>query len=68
MTMITYGRESSRRAGMRFVPGFLDSVSSRVSGYVRRSQAERHLEQLDDRLLADIGLKRSDIQKMVWGS
>ncbi|MGE0211030.1 MAG: DUF1127 domain-containing protein [Parvibaculaceae bacterium] len=33
-----------------------------------RARAERQLEALDDRLLADIGLKRSEIQRMVWGS
>jgi uncharacterized protein YjiS (DUF1127 family) len=35
---------------------------------VTRSRAERQLQALDDRLLSDIGLKRSDIHKMVWGN
>ena len=33
-----------------------------------RSRIERQLDQLDDRLLLDIGLKRSDIRRMVWGN
>ncbi len=67
MSMITYGREADRRSGLRFVPDFLNRVSSRVSTILSRSRAERQLEQLDDRLLADIGLNRSEIHKMVWG-
>jgi uncharacterized protein YjiS (DUF1127 family) len=38
-----------------------------LGNLVSRSRAERQLEQLDDRMLADIGVKRSDIHKMVWG-
>ncbi len=67
MSTITYGREANRRTGMRFVPGFLNGLSSRMNMAFARSRAERQLEQLDDRLLADIGMKRSDIHKMVWG-
>ncbi|MCP5084985.1 MAG: DUF1127 domain-containing protein [Alphaproteobacteria bacterium] len=29
--------------------------------------AQRQLETLDDRLLADIGIERADIQTKVWG-
>ncbi|WP_368911097.1 DUF1127 domain-containing protein [Taklimakanibacter deserti] len=43
-------------------------VSSRVVNYVSRSRAERQLQALDDRLLADIGMRRSEIQRMVWGN
>jgi uncharacterized protein YjiS (DUF1127 family) len=68
MSMITYGREANRSEGLRFIPGFLNRVSSRVTSYVSRSRAERQLEQLDDRLLADIGMRRSEIHKMVWGA
>jgi len=63
MSTITYGREANRRSGLRFIPAFV----SRVNSIFARSRAERQLEQLDDRLLADIGVKRSDIHKMVWG-
>jgi uncharacterized protein YjiS (DUF1127 family) len=67
MSMISYGREADCRGGMRFIPDFLNRVSSRVNRFVVRSRAERQLEQLDDRLLSDIGLTRSEIHKMVWG-
>ena len=43
------------------------SLTERVGSFFARSRAERQLSQLDDRLLADIGLRRSDIHKMVWG-
>jgi uncharacterized protein YjiS (DUF1127 family) len=53
--------------GSAIIPDFLSKVSSKVVNFVSRSQAERQLQALDDRLLSDIGLKRSDIRKMVWG-
>ena len=56
---------NQRRAAF---PDFLTRVSSRVVNYVSRSRAERQLQALDDRLLADIGMRRSEIQRMVWGS
>ncbi|MBC8036618.1 MAG: DUF1127 domain-containing protein [Hyphomicrobiales bacterium] len=40
----------------------------RVKGYFARTRAERQLHQLDDRMLADIGVRRSEIEKMVWGN
>lgn len=55
-------------ANPHFVPGFLGRVSDRVTSYVSRSRAERQLEALDDRLLADIGISRSQIHRMVWGA
>jgi uncharacterized protein YjiS (DUF1127 family) len=66
MTMITHGRKATQNAA--FIPDFLSRVSSRVDNFVTRSRAERQLQALDDRLLSDIGLKRSDIHKMVWGN
>ncbi|MFO1089185.1 MAG: DUF1127 domain-containing protein [Hyphomicrobiales bacterium] len=39
-----------------------------VTRYVSLARAERQLEALDDRLLADVGLKRSEIRRMVWGN
>ncbi|MGH6819837.1 MAG: DUF1127 domain-containing protein [Methylocella sp.] len=39
----------------------------RVRRFLAYSRAEYQLAQLDDRLLADIGLKRSEITRMVWG-
>lgn len=67
MTTTTLNRETSRN-GARVAPDFLTRVSSRVVNYVSRSRAERQLQALDDRLLADIGMRRSEIQRMVWGN
>jgi uncharacterized protein YjiS (DUF1127 family) len=67
MTTTTFTRETSRN-GARRVPDFLTRVSSRVVSYVSRSRAERQLQALDDRLLADIGMRRSEIHRMVWGN
>ena len=64
MTTITYGRETVRNEGFNRGSGLL----GRVKTYLARSRAERQLAQLDDRLLADIGMKRSEISKMVWGA
>ena len=64
MTTITYGREATRNKGTEFAPG----VMGRVKKYFARSRAERQLHQLDDRMLADIGVNRSEIEKMVWGN
>lgn len=49
------------------LPSFLGRIASRVKRYAELSRAERELSQLDDRLLIDIGLSRSDIRRMVWG-
>ena len=35
--------------------------------YFQLAAAERQLEALDNRLLADIGLERADIHHKVWG-
>ena len=64
MSTITYGRETVRNEGFNMGSGLV----GRVRNYLARSRAERQLAQLDDRLLADIGMKRSEISKMVWGS
>lgn len=66
MTTTTFTRETSQNG--RLVPDFLTRVSSRVVSYVSRSRAERQLQALDDRLLADIGMRRSEIHRMVWGN
>lgn len=67
MSTTTFTRETSRNsAGL--LPDFLTRVSSRVVNYVARSRAERQLQALDDRLLADIGMRRSEIHRMVWGN
>lgn len=63
MTTTTYNRDFARADGLTMGAGLL----GRVRTYLSRSRAERQLTQLDDRLLADIGVKRSEISKMVWG-
>ena len=64
MTTITYGRGTSRNNTTEFAPG----VMGRFKAYLARSRAERQLHQLDDRMLSDIGVRRSEIEKMVWGN
>lgn len=63
MTTITYGREAVRNQGLTMGKGLF----GRVQSYLAKSRAERQLAQLDDRMLADIGVSRGDINKMVWG-
>ncbi len=68
MNTTTYNRNGGVSRGSRMVPDFLGKIAGRVGEYVTRSRVERQLDQLDDRLLLDIGLKRSDIRRMVWGN
>ncbi len=63
MTTITYSRETAYTRGGKASSGLL----ARIRTFLARSRAEQQLSQLDDRLLADIGLKRSEITRMVWG-
>lgn len=62
MTTISMGRETNR-ADFSSRPGLMGQLKT----YLSRTQAERQLRQLDDRLLADIGLKRADIGQSIWG-
>ena len=64
MTTTTYGREAIHNKGSASAPG----IMGRVRSYLARTRAERQLHQLDDRMLADIGVRRSEIEKMVWGN
>ena len=63
MTTISMGRETIRNNGFAAKPGVMGQLKS----YLARSNAEKQLRQLDDRMLSDIGLKRADIGKSVWG-
>ncbi len=63
MTTITYGRETVRTGRPAEPVGFMGKVRS----YFAKSRAERQLAALDDRMLADIGMKRSEIASKVWG-
>ena len=64
MNTITYGREAVRNQGVTMGAGLL----GRVKSYMSKSRAERQLLQLDDRMLADIGVSRSEISSVIWGS
>ena len=67
MNSTTYNKASGASQGSRS-PNFFGRIAGRVGDYVTRSRIERQLDQLDDRLLLDIGLMRSDIRRMVWGN
>jgi uncharacterized protein YjiS (DUF1127 family) len=56
-------RQTVRNQGLRAMP----SLMLQVKTFMVRSRAERRLAQLDDRLLADIGVSRGSIRKAVWG-
>jgi uncharacterized protein YjiS (DUF1127 family) len=58
MTMINSSREVVRH------PGLL----GRVKSYLAKNRAARQLSMMDDRMLADIGLSRGDINARVWGN
>jgi len=66
MATMSFERSGSA-APARALPNFLSRIAGGVRGYLSRAEAERQLEALDERLLNDIGLKRSDIHRMVWG-
>lgn len=61
MTMIATDREKMR------VSGTNNGLMGKVKGYFSRSRAVRQLHELDDRLLADIGVTRGDITSRIWG-
>ena len=67
MTTMGFEREGSGAKVLNATPNFLSRIAGGVRGYLSRAEAERQLEALDERLLNDIGLKRSDIHHMVWG-
>jgi uncharacterized protein YjiS (DUF1127 family) len=63
MTTISMGRETNRNTGFSGRPGLMGQFKT----FLSRTHAEKQLRQLDDRLLADIGLKRADIGMSIWG-
>lgn len=68
MTSTTINRSGTHQGStLRFVPDVVGRIANGVVRYVKRSRAASQLEALDDRLLADIGVSRSDIHRLVWG-
>jgi uncharacterized protein YjiS (DUF1127 family) len=63
MTLMSLERETVRHTPSGTMPGVL----TRMMNFAARSRAVRQLHQLDDRMLADIGLSRGDIESRVWG-
>jgi uncharacterized protein YjiS (DUF1127 family) len=64
MTMLTMSRETTRNTRLNAQNGLMGKMKS----FIARSRAERQLHQLDDRLLADIGIVRGEITNRVWGN
>ena len=63
MTMLGMNFENVRRSGFGTSPGLMMRMKNMVVG----TRAVRQLHKLDDRLLADIGVSRCDIDARVWG-
>jgi uncharacterized protein YjiS (DUF1127 family) len=55
----------SKSFGGQAVPA---GLLKNVKVFLARTAAERQLNSLDDRMLADIGLRRGDIRHSVWGN
>jgi uncharacterized protein YjiS (DUF1127 family) len=45
-----------------------DGLMNRIRVYLARTRASKQLHSLDDRMLADIGLNRSEINASVWSN
>ncbi len=63
MTLLGLNLETVRNSKTGASAGLMVRMKNVVVG----TRAVRQLHQLDDRLLADIGLKRHDIDARVWG-
>jgi uncharacterized protein YjiS (DUF1127 family) len=59
----TMTRETARRQQFE-----IHGLMGRMKHYFALTRAERRLQQLDDRLLSDIGLNRAEIGRSVWGA
>jgi uncharacterized protein YjiS (DUF1127 family) len=67
MSSTTINNTESGRLRLRALPEIVTRIVDGVGRFFTLSRAERELEGLDDRLLADIGLRRGEIHRMVWG-
>jgi len=70
MTYATYDKSTAAagHAGVLAGENLVSRLVAKVKRYVELSRAERELDRLDDRMLMDIGLSRSEIRNMVWGN
>jgi uncharacterized protein YjiS (DUF1127 family) len=59
---MTMNRETVRNGNLN-----TNGVMGRMKSFLVRTRAERQLRQLDDRMLADIGIVRGEISNRVWG-
>lgn len=59
-------RAASRRGTARWIVVGAQAVVRFAVERWRLRQAERHLRELDDRLLKDIGIDRGEIDRVVW--
>ena len=57
----------SGRVALRALPETVSRLAEGVGRFFTLSRAQRELDELDDRMLADIGLRRGDIRRVVWG-
>jgi len=64
MTLVSLDRETVRNSGSF---GASPGLMVRMRNFVAGTRAVRQLHQLDDRMLADIGLNRGEIDTRVWG-
>ena len=67
MSSTTINTTEGGRFRLRAFTGIVTRIVDGVGRFFTLSRAERELEGLDDRLLADIGIRRGEIHRMVWG-
>ena len=67
MSSTTINTTESGRVTLAALPGIASRIGQSIARYLNLSRAERELAELDDRLLADIGLRRGEIHAVVWG-
>ena len=68
MSSITFNHiQESGRIALRALPEIVIRLGGSIGRYFNLSRAERELAELDDRLLADIGVRRGEIHAVVWG-